>query len=132
MRRSHTTQQVTCVAVIAEAEVVAPLAPAQRCVTYDGDTESLNPSLGNRALRAARAAGPTHKVLLYHFDGVEDLTSSRERPAARQTDRKAPGSRHRRVRRMTAGRPGAGHLADPGRRRSAVLDQAISVALYDP
>ncbi|MEV5574215.1 hypothetical protein AB0L06_29635 [Spirillospora sp. NPDC052269] len=86
--------------------------------------------------RAARAAGTTHKVLLYHFDGVDDLL--------RQAIFKL---RERRIdNALAVAEVGAGAgrtLADrvraiwptlreeePGLRR--VLDQAIGLAMYDP
>ncbi|MEV5710908.1 hypothetical protein [Actinoallomurus sp. NPDC052274] len=85
--------------------------------------------------RAARAAGTTHKVLLYHFDGVEDLL--------RQVVFKL---RARRIdNAMAAAREAAGHetlaariravwptLLNEESRLSRVLDQAIGLAMYDP
>jgi AcrR family transcriptional regulator len=85
--------------------------------------------------RAARSAGTTHKVLLYHFDGVEDLLKQ----AVFQL-------RGRRIDNVLAAAREAGDaqtLADrvraiwpilmgeeTGLRR--VLDQAIGLAMYDP
>lgn len=82
--------------------------------------------------RAARAAGTTHKVLLYHFDGVDDLL----RQAIFQL-------RDRRI-----GRGLAAANAEPDRQTLAarvravwpiliseearVLDQAMGLAMYDP
>ena len=84
--------------------------------------------------RAARAAGTTHKVLLYHFDGADDLL------------RQAVVSL--RERRITAGLAAA--QAGPAGSRLAervqalwpvltgeqsgqrALDQAIGLAMYDP
>ncbi len=81
--------------------------------------------------RAARAAGTTHKVLLYHFDGPEDLLTQavlrlRERRIARG------------MAAATEGPPGRS-LADRVRamwptligEESWVLDQAIGLAMYD-
>jgi AcrR family transcriptional regulator len=79
--------------------------------------------------RAARAAGTTHKVLLYHFDGVDDLL---RQAIVRLRDR--------RIGNALAALPTGGSLADrvravwpaltgPG---SRVLDQAIGLAMYDP
>jgi AcrR family transcriptional regulator len=85
--------------------------------------------------RAARAAGTTHKVLLYYFDGAEDLLAQavyrlRERrivPAlAATTAEGAPQTLADRVR--------AAALVllaeESGLRR--VLDQAMGLAMYDP
>lgn len=82
--------------------------------------------------RAARAAGTTHKVLLYHFDGVDDLLQQailllRERRIGKGLLAAAGGP---------AGRP----LADRVRamwpilvgEEARVLDQAIGLAMYDP
>jgi AcrR family transcriptional regulator len=81
--------------------------------------------------RAARAAGTTHKVLLYHFDGPEDLLTQ----AVLQL-------RERRITRALAvatGGSGDRSLADRVRsmwptligEESWVLDQAIGLAMYD-
>ncbi len=81
--------------------------------------------------RAARAAGTTHKVLLYHFDGPEDLLTQ----AVSQL-------RERRITRALAAAteaPGDRSLADRVRsmwptligEESWVLDQAIGLAMYD-
>ena len=83
--------------------------------------------------RAARAAGTTHKVLLYHFDGADDLL----RQAILQL-------RERRINAVAAavGGPAGRTLAarvravgavlmreEPGLR---VLEQAVGLAMYDP
>jgi len=81
--------------------------------------------------RAARAAGTTHKVLLYHFDGPEDLLTQavlqlRERRISKSLIAATDGP----------DRP----LADRVRAiwpvlvgtESWVLDQAIGLAMYDP
>ena len=83
--------------------------------------------------RAARAAGTTHKVLLYHFDGADDLL----RQAIIQL-------RERRIAALAAavGGPADRTLAarvravgavlmreEPGLR---VLEQAVGLAMYDP
>ncbi|MGQ4517050.1 TetR/AcrR family transcriptional regulator [Streptomyces sp. DW26H14] len=99
--------------------------------------------------RAARAAGTTHKVLLYHFDGIEDLLRQavhrlrgrridNEREAVAAIGSGGPESGRE------SGREGAsaGSLAEkvravwpiltgeePGLRR--VLDQAMGLAMYD-
>jgi len=81
--------------------------------------------------RAARAAGTTHKVLLYHFDGADDLL----RQAVLQL-------RERRIAAAlaAASAPSARTLADRVRgvwaalagEQSRVLDQAIGLTMYDP
>jgi AcrR family transcriptional regulator len=81
--------------------------------------------------RAGRAAGTTHKVLLYHFDGADDLL----RQAVLQL-------RERRIAAAlaAASEPGARTLADRVRgvwsalagEQSRVLDQAIGLTMYDP
>jgi AcrR family transcriptional regulator len=81
--------------------------------------------------RAARAAGTTHKVLLYHFDGPEDLLGQA-----------LPKLRERRVgAALRAVTPGSS-LADRVRAIWPVLmddatgvrviDEAIGLAMYDP
>jgi AcrR family transcriptional regulator len=85
--------------------------------------------------RAARAAGTTHKVLLYHFDGVEDLLRQavfrlRERRIANVLAAAAavpaPVTLSARIR---AAWP-ALTAEEAGLRR--VLDQAMGLAMYDP
>ena len=83
--------------------------------------------------RAARAAGTTHKVLLYHFDGADDLLRQailqlRERRIDNALTAAAavgPG------RRTLAARVGAIWSALLGE-ESRVLDQAIGLTMYDP
>jgi AcrR family transcriptional regulator len=82
--------------------------------------------------RAARAAGTTHKVLLYHFDGAEDLLAQaifqlRERrignaltAAAQDSARGTLASRVRSVWPALIGE------------ESRVLDQAIGLTMYNP
>jgi AcrR family transcriptional regulator len=72
--------------------------------------------------RAARAAGTTHKVLLYHFDGADDLL----RQAILQL-------RERRIdNALAAAGRGGRTLAARVREESRVLDQAMGLAMYDP
>ncbi len=83
--------------------------------------------------RAARAAGTTHKVMLYHFDSVDDLRGQavlrlRQRRiddglAAAATGGSDPSTLAERVRALWPVLTGAG---------SGVLDQAIGLAMYDP
>jgi AcrR family transcriptional regulator len=80
--------------------------------------------------RAARAAGTTHKVLLYHFDGVDDLLKQaivrlRERRIGNALAVLGPGSLGDGVRAIWA----VLHSDESGLR---VLDQAIGLTLYDP
>ncbi|MDR8407842.1 hypothetical protein [Nonomuraea sp. 3-1Str] len=82
--------------------------------------------------RAARAAGTTHKVLLYHFDGADDLLKQailalREKRTVNAMAAATVGGRTLadRVRAMWPMIGGD----DPGLR---VLDQAIGLAMYDP
>ncbi len=81
--------------------------------------------------RAARAAGTTHKVLLYYFDGADDLLGQailqlRERriatalTAAREPEARTLADRVRAVWSALAGE------------QSRVLDQAIGLTMYDP
>jgi AcrR family transcriptional regulator len=83
--------------------------------------------------RAARAAGTTHKVLLYHFEGAEDLlrqvvVALRERRIGNALAAVAaePSTLAGRVR-------AAWHsLRDEGTQLRRVLDQAMGLAMYDP
>lgn len=82
--------------------------------------------------RAARATGTTHKVLLYYFNGVDDLL---EQAILRLRDRRIDNA-------MTAASrpPAAETLAARVRAtwpalvgaESRVLDQAIGLTMYDP
>jgi AcrR family transcriptional regulator len=79
--------------------------------------------------RAARAAGTTHKVLLYHFRNADDLLAQA-----------VAELRWRRIRGGLAAAEGAGSLVDRVRalwpvlvgEEDAVLEQAIGLAMYDP
>jgi AcrR family transcriptional regulator len=112
----------------------SPRGEARRRELLDRVTEDLavNGLVDFSLRRAARAAGTTHKVLLYHFDGADDLLKQ----AIFQL-------RGRRIDKAlaTAG-SGAGRptLADWVRavwpvlvgEEARVLDQAIGLAMYDP
>jgi AcrR family transcriptional regulator len=85
--------------------------------------------------RAARAAGTTHKVLLYHFDGGDDLLAQailrlRERRisnALAAIQGQGPG------RQTLAGRVRAVWPVLTGAESGLrVLDQAIGLVMYDP
>jgi AcrR family transcriptional regulator len=84
--------------------------------------------------RAARAAGTTHKVLLYYFDGVDDLLAQA-----------VPRLRQRRIRHaLAAATEGLDGQGLGARMRAVwpvlmapesglrVLDQAIGLAMFDP
>src|ERR1700752_3838015 len=82
--------------------------------------------------RAARAAGTTHKVLLYHFDGADDLLAQaifqlRERRIGNALAAIAAGpdgqSLAERVRAVWPALVGE---------ESRVLDQGIGLMMYDP
>jgi AcrR family transcriptional regulator len=80
--------------------------------------------------RAARAAGTTHKVLLYHFAGADDLL---EQAVLRLRGRRIDKG-------MAAATTGSRSLSDRVRAlwpilvgdEGFVLDQAIGLAMYDP
>ncbi|QGN33070.1 TetR/AcrR family transcriptional regulator [Microlunatus sp. Gsoil 973] len=81
--------------------------------------------------RAARAAGTTHKVLLYHFDGIEDLL---RQALLGLRDRRIDNALIRaRAIPTLAGRVRAiwPVLADDAT-GLRVIDQAIGLAMYDP
>lgn len=82
--------------------------------------------------RAARAAGTTHKVLLYHFDGVDDLLGQ---AIIRLRDRRIEKGLHAALqgpeRRTLAARVRAVWPILVGE-EARVLDQAIGLAMYDP
>jgi AcrR family transcriptional regulator len=113
----------------------SPRGEARRRELLDRVTEDLavNGLVDFSLRRAARAAGTTHKVLLYHFDGADDLLKQ----AIFQL-------RGRRIDKAlaTAAASGAGRptLADWVRavwpilvgEEARVLDQAIGLAMYDP
>jgi AcrR family transcriptional regulator len=79
--------------------------------------------------RAAKAAGTTHKVLLYHFDGADDLLAQAMAEL-----------RRRRVGEGVAAADGQGSLADRVRALWPVLtdgearvhDQGMGLMMYDP
>jgi len=111
----------------------SPRGEARRRELLDLVTEDLavNGLVDFSLRRAARAAGTTHKVLLYHFDGADDLLTQailqlRERrisnalaAIAREPERQTLAARVRAV--WSA-------LMDE---ESRVLDQAIGLMMYD-
>ncbi|MFF4597908.1 TetR/AcrR family transcriptional regulator [Amycolatopsis sp. NPDC001319] len=85
--------------------------------------------------RAARAAGTTHKVLLYHFAGAEDLLAQavfalRDRRIANALAAMARGAEQRTL----AGRVRVAWqtLRDEEAGLRRVLDQAVGLTMYDP
>jgi AcrR family transcriptional regulator len=85
--------------------------------------------------RAARAAGATHKVLLYHFDSAEDLLGQavftlRERRIGNAMAAMAEGAERRTLAERVRVAWHTLRDEEPGLRR--VLDQAIGLAMYDP
>ena len=111
----------------------SPRGEARRRELLDRVTDDLavNGLVDFSLRRAARAAGTTHKVLLYHFDGADDLLT--------QAIFKLRG---RRIDRALAAAAEGAHrlsLADWVRtvwpvlvgEEARVLDQAIGLAMYD-
>lgn len=109
---------------------------ARRRELLERVTEDLavNGLVGFSLRRAARAAGTTHKVLLYHFDGADDLLRQATlRLRARRIDNALAAA--------SGGPDGPGSLADRVRALwpvlmdaesgLRVLDQAIGLGLYD-
>lgn len=111
----------------------SPRGEARRRQLLDLVTEDLavNGLVDFSLRRAARAAGTTHKVLLYHFDGVDDLLRQailqlRERrignalaAATQGPERQTLAARVRAVWPILVGE------------QSRVLDQAIGLTMYD-
>ncbi len=84
--------------------------------------------------RAARAAGSTHKVLLYYFDGAEDLlTQAILRLRERRIGNALAAITHGPGRQTLAVRVRAMWLILVGEESGLrVLDQAIGLAMYNP
>lgn len=81
--------------------------------------------------RAARAAGTTHKVLLYHFDGSDDLlTQAIIALRARRIDKALNSAAEGSARRPLADWVRAVWPILVGE-QARVLDQAIGLAMYD-
>jgi len=95
------------------------------------DDLALNGLAGFSLRRAARAAGTTHKVLLYYFEGIEDLLGQalpelRERRTSAALKAVTPtDSLAERVRAIWP------VLMDDAT-GVRVIDQAIGLAMYDP
>jgi DNA-binding transcriptional regulator YbjK len=96
------------------------------------DDVAANGVVGFSLRRAARAAGTTHKVLLYYFDGPDDLLAQ----AVRQLRDRRIGNAFAAVARAGRGASLAARvraiwpmlLGEEGH----VLDQAIGLTMYDP
>jgi AcrR family transcriptional regulator len=111
----------------------SPRGEARRRELLDRVTDdlSVNGLVDFSLRRAARAAGTTHKVLLYHFDGVDDLL----RQAIVQLRERRIGNALAAI----AREPGQQTLATRVRavwsaltgEESRVLDQAIGLMMYD-
>jgi len=112
----------------------SPRGEARRRELLDRVTDDLavNGLVDFSLRRAARAASTTHKVLLYHFDGADDLLAQaifqlRERRIGNALTAIAAGpegqSLARRVRAIWSALLGE---------ESRVLDQAIGLTMYDP
>jgi len=112
----------------------SPRGEARRRELLDRVTDDLavNGLVDFSLRRAAQAAGTTHKVLLYHFDGADDLLNQaifqlRQRRVgnalAAMAKESGPQTLAARVRIM---------WAVLFSERSRVLDQAIGLTMYDP
>jgi AcrR family transcriptional regulator len=111
----------------------SPRAEARRRELLDRVTDDLavNGLVDFSLRRAARAAGTTHKVLLYHFDGADDLLSQaifqlRERRISNALAAIAQEPRSQTL----AAQVRAAWSALLGE-ESRVLDQAIGLMMYD-
>jgi AcrR family transcriptional regulator len=112
----------------------SPRGEARRRELLDRITEDLavNGLVDFSLRRAARAAGATHKVLLYHFDGVDDLLT--------QAIIELRARRIGNALTVLADRPARRPLSEWVRvvwpvligAEARVLDQAIGLAMYDP
>ena len=112
----------------------SPRGEARRRELLDRVTDDLavNGLVDFSLRRAARAAGTTHKVLLYHFDGAEDLLAQaifqlRERRITNALAAIAAGPGEQTLaQRVRAVWPALVGL------ESRVLDQAMGLMMYDP
>jgi AcrR family transcriptional regulator len=113
----------------------SPRGEARRRELLDRVTDDLaaNGMVDFSLRRAARAAGTTHKVLLYHFDGADDLL---KQAILQLRERRIGKALAVAVAEAPARRP----LGDWARavwpilvsEEARVLDQAIGLAMYDP
>jgi len=112
----------------------SPRGEARRQELLDRVTDDLavNGLVDFSLRRAARAAGTTHKVLLYHFDGADDLLAQaifqlRERRIGNALAAIAAGPDGQSLAQRV-------HAVWPALlgEESRVLDQAIGLTMYDP
>jgi len=112
----------------------SPRGEARRRELLDRVTDDLavNGLVDFSLRRAARAAGTTHKVLLYHFDGADDLLAQaifqlRERRIGNALAAIAAGPEGQSLAQRV-------HAVWPALlgEESRVLDQAIGLTMYDP
>ncbi|MFJ4901967.1 MULTISPECIES: TetR/AcrR family transcriptional regulator [unclassified Streptomyces] len=112
----------------------SPRGEARRRELLDRVTEDLaaNGIVDFSLRRAARAAGTTHKVLLYHFDGADDLLVQATVQLRRRRIGKALAAATEEGARRSLGDWVRAIwpilLSDD---EAAVLDQAIGLAMYD-
>jgi AcrR family transcriptional regulator len=113
----------------------SPRGEARRRELLDRVTDDLavNGLVDFSLRRAARAAGTTHKVLLYYFDGADDLLEQailqlRERRIGKGMAAATAGPADRPL----ADRVRALWPILVGEDEARVLDQAIGLAMYDP
>lgn len=112
---------------------LSPRGAARRVQLLDRVTDDLaaNGLVDFSLRRAARAAGTTHKVLLYYFEGADDLLEQavlrlrgrridKGMTAADEPDRRTLAAKVRALWPVLVGDEGF------------VLDQAIGLAMYDP
>lgn len=112
----------------------SPRGEARRRELLDRVTEDLaaNGLVDFSLRRAARAAGTTHKVLLYHFDGADDLL---RQAVLKLRDRRIDHAMAAVARDAASGslaaRVSAVWPVLTDDEESRVLDQAIGLAMYD-
>jgi AcrR family transcriptional regulator len=80
--------------------------------------------------RAAAAAGTTHKVLLYHFDGLDELMTLCVRELRQRRVQRGLASALRRPGSLESKLPAIWRAVSSGEDR--VLDEAMGLAMLDP
>lgn len=111
----------------------SPRGEARRRDLLDAITDDLAENgLADFSLRrAARAAGTTHKVLLYHFDGVEDLLAQAlVRLRTQRIDNALAAMPAKRT--LSGWLKAAWPVLADDASGLRVIDQAIGLAMYDP